>query len=58
MNKPKGFISPIIYLRDRVGIDGDFLSEWRKLTQKDKDELKQYAIEEIKGGDNNEVKGT
>ena len=39
MNKPKGFISPIIYLRDRVGIDGDFLSEWRKLTQKDKDEL-------------------
>tara|TARA_R100000365_G_C2712322_1_gene47351 strand:+ start:145 stop:312 length:168 start_codon:yes stop_codon:yes gene_type:complete len=52
MNKPKGFISPIIYLRDRVGIDGDFLSEWRKLTQKDKDELKQYAIEEIKGKGN------
>ena len=52
MNKPKGFISPIIYLRDRVGIDGDFLSEWRKLTQKDKDELKQYAIEEIKEKEN------
>jgi hypothetical protein len=44
--------SPLIYLRRELDIDSDFLSEWRKLSQKDKDELRQYATEEIKEKEN------
>ena len=40
--------TPLKYLRKVLDIDNDFLSEWRKLTQKDKEELKEYAEEEIK----------
>ena len=41
-------VSAIKYLRKMLDIDNDFLAEWRRLTQKDKDELKEYAEEEIK----------
>tara|TARA_Y100000310_G_scaffold336641_1_gene421731 strand:+ start:358 stop:519 length:162 start_codon:yes stop_codon:yes gene_type:complete len=44
--------SPLKYLREKLDIDNDFLLEWRKLDQKDKDELKQYAVEEIKEKEN------
>ena len=44
--------SPLKYLREKLDIDNDFLQEWRKLDQKDKDELKQYAVEEIKEKEN------
>jgi hypothetical protein len=40
--------TPLKYLRKELDTDNDFLNEWRKLSQKDKDELKDYAIEEIK----------
>ena len=39
--------TPLKYLRKILDIDNDFLSEWRRLTQKDKDDLKEYAEEEI-----------
>ena len=41
-------VTGIKYLRRELDIDNDFLSEWRRLSQKDKDELKEYAAEEIK----------
>jgi len=40
--------TPLKYLRKILDIDNDFLAEWRRLTQKDKDDLKEYAEEEIK----------
>tara|TARA_Y100001951_G_C11267023_1_gene256258 strand:+ start:1180 stop:1338 length:159 start_codon:yes stop_codon:yes gene_type:complete len=43
MNEP---FSPIKYLRQELDIDNDFLSEWRRLTLQEKEELKEYATEE------------
>ena len=40
-------VTGLKYLRRELDIDNDFLSEWRRLSQKDKDELKDYAAEEI-----------
>ena len=40
--------TPLLYLRKMLEIDNDFLAEWKRLTQKEKDELKEYAEEEIK----------
>ena len=40
-------VSPIKYLREKLDIDGDFLQEWRKLDNEDKEQLKQLAKEEM-----------
>ena len=39
--------SPIRYLKDNLSINGDFLQQWRKLDNKDREELKELAEEEI-----------
>ena len=40
-------VSPIKYLREKLDINGDFLQEWRKLDNEDKEQLKQLAKEEM-----------
>jgi mRNA-degrading endonuclease RelE of RelBE toxin-antitoxin system len=40
-------VSPIKYLREKLDINGDFLQEWRKLDNEDKEQLKQRAKEEM-----------
>jgi len=40
-------VTGLKYLRRELDIDNDFLFEWRRLSQQDKDELKDYAAEEI-----------
>ena len=40
-------VSPIKYLREKLDIDGDFLPEWKKLSNEDKEQLKQLAKEEM-----------
>ena len=40
-------VSSIKYLREKLDIDGDFLQEWRKLDNEDKEQLKQLAKEEM-----------
>ena len=39
--------SPIKYLKEQLGIDGDFLPEWRRLSNEEKEELKELAKEDI-----------
>jgi hypothetical protein len=48
--------TPLKYLRKELDTNNDFLNEWRKLSQKDKDELKDYAIEEINGHNIKDIK--
>ena len=35
------------YLRQELGIDGDFMAEYRKLSKDEKDSLRAYAEQEM-----------
>ena len=37
------------YLRDNLGIDGDFMKEYRSLSAEDKQDLRDYAAKECEG---------
>ena len=39
--------TPLKYLRHMLEIDNDFYKEWKRLTEEEKEELKQWALEEI-----------
>lgn len=38
-------MSALKYLREQLG--SDFLSEWKRLSDSDKDDLKRWALEEM-----------
>jgi len=38
---------PILYLKKHLDVDGDFLREWKELTEEEKLSLKEYAVDEI-----------
>lgn len=39
--------SVIGYLKEQLGLNGDFMVEYKRLSQQEKDELRQAAIEEM-----------
>ena len=47
MIKATSIESPIKHLKEKLGIDGDFLPEWRRLSNEDREELKELAKEDI-----------
>ena len=45
--KTKTTLTPMKYLIENLNDNNDFLKEYKSLDNKDKDELKEYAKEEI-----------
>lgn len=41
-------MNPVSYLKEQLGVEGDFLHEWKRLEVQDKVDLKKWAQEEMK----------
>lgn len=40
--------TPIVYLKAQLDRNGDFVNEWKRLSEKDKVDLKQWAEDELR----------
>ena len=40
-------MTPLKYLKTELDVNGDFLDEWKRLDEKDKAELKEWAEQEM-----------